>query len=150
MQFSNAISGYELILRKSRSQILAKQYVDYRMLTVYYYQPKQKSEDGLIIQELSALADLHKTWGFWLMFHRLRKLNYSWNHKRVYRVYTMMRLNLRNKRKKRLPVSVKEPLLRPISPNITWSIDFMHDTAYSGDIVPVIPEHTVPLFHEVY
>lgn len=100
--------------------------------SVYYYQPKRRNEDDLIIQELSALADLHKTWGFWLMFHRLRKLNYSWNHKRVYRVYKMMRLNMRNKRKKRLPVGVKEPLLRPISPNITWSIDFMHDTLQCG------------------
>lgn len=99
---------------------------------MYYYKPKRKNEDDIIIQELSALADLHKTWGFWLMYHRLRKLNYLWNHKRVYRVYKMMRLNLRNKRKKRLPTRVKEPLLRPISPNITWSIDFMHDTLRCG------------------
>lgn len=100
--------------------------------SVYYYQAKRKNEDDLIIQELTVLADLNKTWGFWLMFHRLRKLNYAWNHKRVYRVYKMMRLNLRNKRKKRLPARVKEPLLRPINHNITWSIDFMHDTLQCG------------------
>ena len=100
--------------------------------SVFYYRPKRNNQDDLIIQELSALADLNKTWGFWLMFHRLRKLNYSWNHKSVYRVYKMMRLNLRNKRKKRLPARVKEPLLRPINHNITWSIDFMQDALQNG------------------
>jgi putative transposase len=100
--------------------------------SVYYYRPVRKEEDEIIMEELSALADLNKTWGFWLMFHRLRKLNFKWNHKRVYRVYTLMRLNLRNKRRKRIPVPVKEPLLRPIRPNVTWSIDFMHDTLECG------------------
>ncbi len=99
--------------------------------SVYYYQPTRK-DDNEIIDQLSQLADVHKTWGFGMMFERLRKLQYMWNRKRVYRVYTAMRLNLRNKRKKRLPARVKAPLLCPIGPNITWSLDFMHDTLTSG------------------
>jgi putative transposase len=99
--------------------------------SVFYYQAKRKADDE-IIDQLSSLAESHRTWGFWMMYHRLRKLQHIWNHKRVYRVYTLMRLNLRNKRKKRLPARVKEPLLCPVYPNVTWSLDFMHDTLASG------------------
>jgi putative transposase len=99
--------------------------------SVFYYQAKRK-DDEEIISQLSNLAELHLTWGFWMMYHRLRKLRYLWNHKRVYRVYTSMRLNLCSKRKKRLPARVKALLLRPIYPNVTWSLDFMHDTLANG------------------
>lgn len=102
--------------------------------SVYYYRVKRK-DDREIIDQLSALAEAHQQWGFWMMYHRLRKMHYRWNHKRVYRVYSLMRLNLRNKRKKRLPARVKAPLLRPIAPNITWSLDFMHDTLVNGKTI---------------
>ena len=95
--------------------------------SVFYYQAKRKNDDE-IISQLSNLAELHRTWEFWMMYHRLRKLRYFWNHKRVYRVYTSIRLNLGNKRKRRLPARVKALLLLPIYPNVTWSLDFIHDT----------------------
>lgn len=103
--------------------------------SVFYYKKKKNNEDDLIRQELVLLAETHQTWGFWMMHHRLRNLGFAWNHKRVYRIYTSMRLNLRNKRKKRLPARVKEPLLRPVYPNVTWSMDFMHDTLECGKSV---------------
>src|SRR5690606_31908765 len=101
---------------------------------VYYYRAKRK-DDSEEIEQLSILAELHRTWGFWMMYHRLRKLKYMWNHKRVYRIYTAMRLNLRNKRKKRLPARVKAPLLCPIGQNITWSLYLMHDTLAGGKTI---------------
>src|SRR5690606_41959484 len=51
---------------------------------------------------------------------------------RISELHADKRLNLRNKRKKRLPARVKAPLLCPVGPNITWSLDFMHDTLASG------------------
>lgn len=59
-------------------------------------------------------------------FHRLRMLQFNDNHKRVYRIYTEMKLNLRRKHKKRLPSRVLNPLVQPLHPNLTWSMDFMH------------------------
>ena len=100
-------------------------------ISVFYYRPKP-SEDPFIERELRGMAECHNRWGFWMMYYRLRKLGYSWNHKRVYRVYTAMKLNLRRKHKKRVPSRIKEPLIQPLYPNMNWSMDFMHDGLING------------------
>jgi len=99
--------------------------------SVSYYKPKP-NEDHLVRDALSSLAEQHARWGFWMMHHRLRNLGHLWNHKRVYRIYTEMGLNLRRKTKKRLPARTLEPLLQPIYANETWSMDFMHDVLSNG------------------
>lgn len=86
----------------------------------------------MVRDQLAELATLHSRWGFWMMFYHLRLNNYTWNHKKVYRIYTDMKLNLRRKHKKRLPARIKEPLLQPLQPNLSWSMDFMHDGLISG------------------
>src|SRR5690606_19411470 len=99
--------------------------------SVYYYQPKPKADEP-IRQQLEMMAELHNRWGFWMMFHRLRMLQFNDNHKRVYRIYTEMKLNLRRKHKKRLPSRILNPLVQPLHPNLTWSMDFMHDGLFQG------------------
>lgn len=100
--------------------------------SVYYYRFKRKPEDSAIVNCLEELAEKHPTYGFKKMFHLLRNQGEKWNHKRVYRIYVMMGLNIRRKRKRRLPARVKTPHILPIDCNITWSMDFMHDTLITG------------------
>jgi putative transposase len=101
-------------------------------LSVYYYKQKPREEDAVIIGRLEQLAENHSTYGFRKMYHVLRSKGHWWNHKRVKRVYVMMGLNIRRKRKRRLPARVKTPHIIPIQGNITWSADFMHDSLING------------------
>jgi len=98
--------------------------------TAYYYEPKLTDDDE-IIDALNALIDKHHRWGFPKCFQRLRKLGHRWNHKRVYRVYTELKLNLRRKGKKRLPNRNPEPLAAPNALGKSWSMDFMSDSLHN-------------------
>jgi putative transposase len=57
---------------------------------------------------------------------------FLWNHKRVYRIYRELELNLRIKPRKRLKRDKPEKLAVPEKPNDTWSMDFMADQLSSG------------------
>lgn len=101
--------------------------------SVYYYKHKTDPNDAPIQDMLGGLAEGHRRWGFWKMYDFIRQqADKPWNHKRVYRVYTEMQLNLRRKCKKRLPARNREALTLPISPNVVWSMDFMHDRLANG------------------
>ena len=54
------------------------------------------------------------------------------NHKRVYRIYCELELNLRIKPKKRLKRDKPAELLVPNAINQCWSMDFMHDQLQNG------------------
>lgn len=97
------------------------------------YQYKHKPKDDIEVQTaLTALTNKHAAIGYWQCCYRLWNKGYSWNHKRIYRVYTDMKLNIRRRAKKRLPERIKQPLEQATAPNQTWSIDFMSDSLVDG------------------
>lgn len=67
-----------------------------------------------------------------MSYYRIRQQGFIWNHKRIYRVYTDMKLNIRRRAKKRIPARVKLALFQPSGINQVWSIDYMHDTLWDG------------------
>ena len=93
----------------------------------YYSSVKDDTEVENAIRAAAEFGD-----GFEKVYQRLRHDGYTWNHKKVYRVYKKIHFNKRSKLKKRVPQRVKEPLVAPSEPNRTWSMDFVSDKMESG------------------
>jgi len=101
--------------------------------TCYRYEGKHKAENEEIADWLLRLTDNHRNWGFGLCYLYLRNVKgFGWNHKRIYRIYRELELNLRIKPRKRLVRQVPEPLTVPTATNHVWSMDFMHDQQVDG------------------
>src|SRR6056297_2226939 len=101
--------------------------------TCYRYSPKLDDENEQIADLLLGLTTAQKTWGFGLCFLYLRNVRgYGWNHKRVYRIYRELELNLRIKPRKRLKRDKPDELVVTDAPNEVWSMDFMADRLGDG------------------
>jgi putative transposase len=101
--------------------------------TCYRYGPKLKADNDVIADLLLGLTAARKSWGFGLCFLYLRNVQgHLWNHKRVYRIYRELELNLRIKPRKRLKRDKPDALAIPEAPNTVWSMDFMADQLGDG------------------
>jgi len=97
--------------------------------SAYRYESKNRSENEFIASWLLALCEDNKRWGFGLCYHYLRNVKgFPWNHKRVYRIYRELELNLRIKPRRRIKRGKPDALAVPIGKNQMWSIDFMSDS----------------------
>lgn len=74
--------------------------------------PSAERQDREIMDALNALIEKHPCWGFWMCYDRLRLTGRRWDHKRVYRVYTAMKLNLPRRKKRRVPARDPQPMAR--------------------------------------
>ena len=88
--------------------------------------------DAPIIAALAELVEGRPNRGYWKCRKLLKRQGHLWNHKRIYRVYKQMGLNLRRATKRRLPKRLRVPLYVPIAPDTVWSCDFMSDTLANG------------------
>ena len=101
--------------------------------TCFRYERKLVDENALIADWLVRLTTNRRTWGFGLCFLYLRNVKgFGWNHKRVYRIYRELELNLRIRPRKRLKREKPDALAVPEYPNHTWSMDFMADQLADG------------------
>ena len=92
----HAVAHYQVSIRLSCKTFSISE-------TCYRYQAKLSDENAEIADWLLRLSDTHKRWGFGLCFLYLRNIKgYGWNHKRVYRIYRELELNLRIKPRRRI------------------------------------------------
>ena len=99
-----------------------------------YYGPLMDwaRSDASVMIALTNLVVAKGRWGFWQCCDRLQLDGHPWNHKRLWRVYCQLRMNLPRRTKKRLPIRRRQPLVVVPQPNAVWAVDFMSDTLYGG------------------
>ena len=99
----------------------------------YYRQSTSwRKRDAAVIDALNHVLKQSAQSGFWKCFARIRRQGHDWNHKRVYRVYCLMGLNLPRRQKRTLPKRIAQPLQVVAQVNHQWALDFMSDSLYCG------------------
>jgi len=92
-------------------------------------------QNGTLRAEILALAHRHRRYGAGMIYLKLRQRGHPANHKRVERLYAEARLQVRRRRRKKVPLADRQPLLRPHGPNAVWSADFVFDRTAEGRVL---------------
>ena len=98
------------------------------------YQPAP-DRNGPLRERIVALAHRHRRYGAGMIYLKLRQGGVRANHKRVERLYTEAKLQVRRRRRKKVPVGDRQPLIRPTWPNEVWSADFVFDRTADGRVL---------------
>lgn len=120
------------------------------------YEPRP-DRNAALRARIVALAQRHRRYGVGMIHLKLRQAGELINHKRVERLYGLEKLHIRRRRRKKIPVADRQPLVRPGKANEMWSVDFVFDRIASGrtlkcltivddcthEAVAVTAEHTI-------
>lgn len=102
--------------------------------SAYRYQA-QPDRNVALRQRIVTLAQRHKRYGVGMIYLKLRQEGESVNYKRVERLYQDEKLQVRRRRRKKVPVAERQPLFRPSAPNEVWSMDFVFDRTADGRVI---------------
>lgn len=83
-------------------------------------------------ERILALALRYRRYGAGMIYLKLRQAGERVNHKRVDRLYRLSRLQIKHRRRKKVPVTDRQPLIRPEAANDVWSMDFVFDRVAGG------------------
>ena len=70
-----------------------------------------------------------------MIYLKLRQRGLKVNHKRVDRLYALANLQVKRRRRKKIPVAERHPLVRPQAPGQVWSMDFVFDRTAEGRVI---------------
>jgi putative transposase len=120
------------------------------------YVPKP-DRNQVLRDQIVTLAQRHRRYGADMIYLKLRQAGQIVNHKRVERLYALEKLQVRRRRRKKIPIADRQPLIRPGAANEVWSMDFVFDRVATGraikclaivddathEAIAVVPEHSI-------
>jgi transposase InsO family protein len=102
--------------------------------SAYRYIPRPDRNVDLR-QRIMALAQRHKRYGVGMIHLKLRQAGEPVNYKRVERLYQEAKLQVRRRKRKKVPAAERQPLGRPKAANEVWSMDFVFDRTAEGRVI---------------
>ena len=102
--------------------------------SAFRYVP-QPDRNVALRERILALAQRHKRYGVGMIHLKLRQAGMLVNYKRVERLYQEARLQVRRRKRKKIPAGERQPLLRPTAANQVWSMDFVFDRTAEGRVI---------------
>ena len=120
------------------------------------YQPVTDS-NCVLRQKIIALAQRHRRYGAGMINLKLRQAGEVVHHKRVDRLYAQAGLQVKKRKRKKIPLAEGHPLERPTAANQVWSMDFVFDRTAEGrsikkltvidhathEAMAIVPEHAL-------
>lgn len=102
--------------------------------SAFRYVPRPDG-NGELRERIQALAQRHKRYGVGMIHLKLRQAGMIVNYKRVERLYREAKLQVRRRKRKKVPVGERQRLLRPTAANQVWSMDFVFDRTADGRVL---------------
>jgi putative transposase len=112
--------------------------------SVYRYQSR-RSGDAVLRERLKTLASEYPRYGCPLLHAMLKGESLVVNEKRTYRIYREEMLQVKRRRRKRLPARDRGEMTIPVGANQRWSMDFMSDQLATGRrfrILNIVDDYT--------
>jgi putative transposase len=89
-------------------------------------------DDTALRKRMIELAEKRRRYGSPRIHWCLRKEGLVMNHKRTERIYALLKLQLKNRKKKKMGSVLRFPRPKATAPNEVWSMDFVSDRIESG------------------
>lgn len=99
--------------------------------SAYRYQPRPDGNVALR-EQIILLAQRYRRYGAGMIYLKLWQSGWWVNHKRVDRLYAQAGLQVKRRKRKKVPISDRQPLIRPNAANQVWSMDFVFDRTAEG------------------
>jgi len=104
-----------------------------------YHYKAHGDEQAELKKRIKEIAETRVRYGYRRIHVLLRREGWLVNAKRVYRLYTEMGLQLRNKTpKRRVKAKLREDRVAATQSNETWAMDFVHDQLVTGRKIRVL------------
>lgn len=100
--------------------------------STYHYKSRRPGQ-AVLEGRIKEICQTRVRYGYRRVHVLLRREGWGINHKKTYRIYLEMGLQLRNKTpKRRVKAKLREDRKAATGPNQTWAMDFVHDQLATG------------------